>query len=40
MLVDIAKVEESYHAWASAIITMINNLGGEYCDQLGQSTQS
>jgi len=34
---DVIKVEESYRARASAIITMINNLGGGYCDQLAQA---
>ena len=32
--IDIDKVEESYRARASAIVTMINNLGGGSCDQL------
>ncbi|KOO29441.1 hypothetical protein Ctob_004847, partial [Chrysochromulina tobinii] len=31
---DMTKVEESYRARASAIVTMINNLGGGSCDQL------
>ena len=37
---DITKVEESYRARASAIITMINNLGGGYCDQLAQAVNT
>ena len=37
---DINKVEESYRARASAIITMINNLGGGYCDQLSQAVNT
>jgi hypothetical protein len=33
--IDIDKVlEESYRARVSAIVTMINNLGGGSCDQL------
>jgi len=37
---DVTKVEESYRARASAIITMINNLGGGYCDQLAQAVNT
>ena len=37
---DVTKVEESYRARASAIVTMINNLGGGYCDQLAQAVNT